>query len=179
VIDSGLASGRLGLAARAVAELSHTISDPEEVISFAKETILDVQEYLFLDKLKFLAAGGRMSKTGAFFGDMLSLKPIVSPFPDGVKKMGLARSFKDQIKFLFGRLNQALSKDREVTFLLQYSDNKALLDTDIKPKIKSKFPKARVIMQPLSLTSASHMGPGTWGVAYLPKSSRHTQGHDK
>jgi fatty acid-binding protein DegV len=92
--------------------------------------------------------------------------------------MGLARSFKDQIKFLFGRLDEALSKDQAVAFLLQYSDNKGWLDAEIKPRIKSIFPKARVMMQPLSLTSASHMGPGTWGVAYLPKSSKHAQGHD-
>jgi DegV family protein with EDD domain len=175
VIDTGLASGRLGLAARAVAEYSLTTADPEEVISFAKRTILDVQEYLFLDKLKFLAAGGRMSKTGAFFGDILNLKPIVSPFPDGAKKMGLVRSSKDKVTFLFARLDEALSKDRGATFLLQYSDNRAWLDTHIKPQIESKYPKAMVIMQPLSLTSASHMGPGTWGVAYLPKDPTHPE----
>lgn len=175
LIDTGLASGRLGLAARAVAELSLAISDPEKVISFAKDTISDVQEYLFLDKLIFLAAGGRISKTGAFFGDILSLKPIVSPFPDGVKKMGLARSAHDQIKFLFARLDEVLSEDQEVTFLLQHSDNRDWLDTEIKHKIESKFAKARVLIQPLSLTSASHMGPGAWGVAYLPKKLGHTK----
>lgn len=178
VIDTGLASGRLGLAARAVAELSLATNDPEEVISFAKKTIRDVQEYLFLDRLKFLAAGGRMSKTGAFFGDILNLKPIVSPFPDGARKMGLVRSSKDKVAFLFARLDEALSKDQEVTFLLQYSDNRDWLNTQIKPKIESRFPQARVLVQPLSLTSASHMGPGTWGVAYLPKDSESTRGHD-
>ena len=168
VIDTGLASGRLGLATRAVGELSLAIADPEEVIFFAKRAIRRVHEYLFLDKLQFLAAGGRMSKTGAFFGDILHIKPIVSPFPDGVKKMGVARSTKDQVKFLFGRLDESLSRDQEVTFLLQHSDNRVWLENEIKQKIESRFPKARVIMQSLSLTSASHMGPGTWGVAYLP-----------
>jgi DegV family protein with EDD domain len=177
VIDTGLASGRLGLATRAVGELSLASGDPEEVIFFAKKAIPHVHEYLFLDKLQFLAAGGRMSKTGAFFGDILRVKPIVSPFPDGVKKMGVARSAKDQVKFLFARLDKALSKDQEVTFLLQHSDNRAWLENEIKQKIESRFPKARVIMQPLSLTSASHMGPGTWGVAYLPEKMEDAQSH--
>ena len=178
VIDTGLASGRLGLATRAVGELSLAIADPEEVIFFAKKAISHVHEYLFLDKLQFLAAGGRMSKTGAFFGDILRVKPIVSPFPDGVKKMGVARSAKDQVKFLFARLDEALSKEQEVTFLLQHSDNRAWLENEIKQKIVSRFPKARVIMQPLSLTSASHMGPGTWGVAYLQGKMEDAQNHD-
>jgi DegV family protein with EDD domain len=177
VIDTGLASGRLGLATRAVGELSLAIGDPEEVIFFAKKAISHVHEYLFLDKLQFLAAGGRMSKTGAFFGDILRVKPIVSPFPDGVKKMGVARSAKDQVKFLFARLDEALPKDQEVTFLLQHSDNRAWLENEIKQKIESRFTKARVIMQPLSLTSASHMGPGTWGVAYLPEKMEEAQSH--
>ena len=177
VIDTGLSSGRLGLATRAVSELSLAIADPEEVIFFAKKAISHVHEYLFLDKLQFLAAGGRMSKTGAFFGDILRVKPIVSPFPDGVKKMGVARSAKDQVKFLFARLDEALSKDQEVTFLLQHSDNRAWLENEIKQKIESRFPKARVIIQPLSLTSASHMGPGTWGVAYLPEKMEDAQSH--
>jgi DegV family protein with EDD domain len=178
VIDTGLASGRLGLATRAVGELSLAIADPEEVIFFAKKAISHVHEYLFLDKLQFLAAGGRMSKTGAFFGDILRLKPIVSPFPDGVKKIGVARSAKDQVKFLFTRLGEALSNQQEVTFLLQHSDNRVWLKHEIKPKIESRFPKARVIMQPLSLTSASHMGPGTWGVAYLQDKMEGTRSHD-
>ena len=118
-----------------------------------------------------------MSKTGAFFGDILRVKPIVSPFPDGVKKMGVARSAKDQVKFLFARLDEALSKEKEVTFLLQHSDNRAWLENEIKQKIESRFPKARVIVQPLSLTSASHMGPGTWGVAYLPEKMEDAQSH--
>jgi DegV family protein with EDD domain len=169
VIDTGLASGRLGLVARAVGELSLAIADPEKVILFAKKAISQVHEFVFLDKLQFLAAGGRMSKTSAFFGDILRVKPIVSPFPDGVKKMGVARSAKDQIKFLFGRLEEAVSKDQEVTFLLQHSDNRAWLEDEIKQKIQSRFPRSRVIVQPLSLTSASHTGPGAWGVAYLPE----------
>jgi DegV family protein with EDD domain len=177
VIDTGLASGRLGLLTRVVGELSLAVAAPEEVIFFAKKAIRRVHEYLFLDKLQFLAAGGRMSKTGAFFGDILRVKPIVSPFPDGVKKMGVARSTKDQVKFLFARLDESLSKDQEVTFLLQHSDNRVWLENEIKQKIESRFPKARVIVQSLSLTSASHMGPGTWGVAYLPEKMEDAKSH--
>lgn len=172
VIDSGLAAGRLGLAARAVAELSLSITDYEEVVSFARKVILDVKEYIFLDKLQYLVAGGRVSKTGAFFGDLFHIKPVVSPYPDGVKKMGVVKNTGDQIKFLLERLDESLPKDQPITFLLQYSDNRAWLETEIKSEIKSKFPKGRLIIQPLSLTSASQMGPGSWGVAYLPEKEK-------
>jgi fatty acid-binding protein DegV len=109
-----------------------------------------------------------MSKTGAFFGDLLHIKPIVSPYPDGVRKMGVARSTKEQVREAFRRLEQGLRKDRGATLLLEYTDNKDWLEREIKPEIERRFPRARVIMQVMSMTSAVHMGPGTWAVAFLP-----------
>jgi uncharacterized protein len=168
VIDSGVASGKLGLVAKAAAEMALVVKDPEEVIAFAKNAIQRVQEYIFLDKLHFLAAGGRMSKTGAFFGDVLNIKPIISPFPDGARKLGVVRSLQDQVKFAFRGLEKDLPKDRKSTLLLEYSDNRDWLEKEIKPEIQRRFPLAEVSMQPLSLTSAAHMGPGSWGIAFLP-----------
>jgi DegV family protein with EDD domain len=167
IIDTGVASGKLGLLARAVAELALTVSDLSEIVSFAKGAIQNVHEYIFLDRLQFLAAGGRMSKTGAFFGDALHIKPIVSPYPDGARKIGVVRNSKDQVKFAFRRLEQSLLKDQKATLLLEYSDNREWLEREVKPEIERRFPLVQVIMQLLSLTSAAHMGPGSWGIAFL------------
>jgi DegV family protein with EDD domain len=167
VIDTGLASGKLGLVARAAAELSLTVSNPLEVIAFARSAIQKVQEYIFLERLQFLAAGGRISKTSAFFGDVLRIKPIISPYPDGARKIGVVKSLRDQVKFAFLRLEQNILKDQKATLLLEYSDNKEWIEREIKPEIERRFPLVQVIMQPLSLTSAAHMGPGSWGIAFL------------
>lgn len=167
VIDTGGASGRLGMAVRTVAEFSLKTEDPEEVVAFARRTIPKVQEYIFLERLEFLAAGGRMSKTGAFFGDVLRIKPIISPYPDGARKMGVVRSAKEQVKFALNRLDRELPKDRKTILLLEYSDNRAWLEEAVIPQIEARFPLTRVIPQLLSLTSAAHMGPGSWGIAFL------------
>jgi DegV family protein with EDD domain len=167
IIDTGLASGKLGIIARAAAELSLSINDPSEVIDFARNAIGRVQEYIFLDTLKFLAAGGRMSKTGSFFGDVFHIKPIISPFPDGARKIGIAKSKKEQVKFAFRRLEKDILKDQKTTLLLEYTDNKEWLDGEIKPEIERRFPLVKVILQSLSLTTAAHVGPGSWGIAFL------------
>jgi DegV family protein with EDD domain len=168
VVDTGLASGKLGLAARATAEFSLCAGDASEVVAFARAAIREVEEYIFLDRLQFLAAGGRMSKTGAFFGDMLRIKPIVSPYPDGARKMGVARNTKEQVRYAFKRLEEGLGRERRATLLLEYTDNREWLEKEMKPEIEARFPLARVIMQRMSMTSAVHMGPGTWAVAFLP-----------
>ncbi len=168
VIDTGVASGKLGLVARATAGFSLSAEAPSQVVAFARTVIRRVEEYVFLERLQFVAAGGRMSKTGAFFGDILHIKPIVSPYPDGVRKMGVARSTKDQVRYAFRRLEQGLSKERGATLLLEYTDNREWLEKEIKPEIERRFPLVRVLMQVMSMTSAVHMGPGTWAVAFLP-----------
>jgi DegV family protein with EDD domain len=172
IIDTGVASGKLGLVARTAAELSLTVSNPMEVIAFVRSAIRNTQEYIFLDTLQFLAAGGRMSKTGAFFGDVLRIKPIVSPYPDGARKIGVVRNLRDQVKFAFRRLEQDILKDQKAALLLEYSDNKEWLEGEIKPEIERRFPLMQIIVQPLSLTTAAHVGPGSWGMAFLKEDSQ-------
>jgi len=167
VIDTGVASGKLGLVARAAAELSLAVSDPSEVIAFVRGAIQNVHEYIFLDTLQFLAAGGRISKTSAFFGDVLHIKPIISPYPDGARKIGVVRTLRDQVKFAFRRLEQNIPKDEKAALLLEYSDNKEWLEGEIKPEIEHRFPLMQIVVQPLSLTTAAHVGPGSWGITFL------------
>jgi len=167
VIDTGVASGKLGLVARAAAELSLAVSDPSEVIAFVRGAIQNVHEYIFLDTLQFLAAGGRISKTSALFGDVLHIKPIISPYPDGARKIGVVRTLRDQVKFAFRRLEQNIPKDEKAALLLEYSDNKEWLEGEIKPEIEHRFPLMQIVVQPLSLTTAAHVGPGSWGITFL------------
>jgi fatty acid-binding protein DegV len=109
-----------------------------------------------------------MSKTGAFFGDVFHIKPIVSPFQDGVRKVGVARSLQDQVRLAFRYLEQDIPRDKGVELLLEYSDNRDWIENDIKPKIERAFPQVKVTLQLLSLTTSAHTGPGSWGVAFLP-----------
>ena len=52
--------------------------------------------------------------------------------------------------------------------MLEYSDNRQWVQDAVLGEIQRRFAAAEVVFQPLSLTSGAHMGPGTWGVAFLP-----------
>jgi hypothetical protein len=54
--------------------------------------------------------------------------------------------------------------------MLEYSDNKNWVEGTVKKMVEERYPQAEIIVQPLSLTSGAHMGPGTWGIAFLPDS---------
>jgi DegV family protein with EDD domain len=153
----------------ATARFAEQTEDPQAVIDFARRAIDLCDEYIFLDRLKYLAAGGRLSRKNAFFGDMLNIKPVVSPKAEGARKVGGARSRKGQLRFAIEHLERAISQDSASFVMLEYSDNKAWVEGAVKPEISGRFPKAELILQPLSLTSGAHMGPGTWAVAFMPR----------
>jgi hypothetical protein len=53
--------------------------------------------------------------------------------------------------------------------MLEYSNNKNWINGTVKKMVTNLYKQAEIIVQPLSLTSGAHMGPGTWGVAFLPE----------
>jgi DegV family protein with EDD domain len=171
VIDTGAASGRLGIAVLATARYARTGASPDDVHAFARKAAAQSREYVFLDQLKYLAAGGRISKTRGFFGDLLNVKPVISPMPSGAEKAAVVRSRRDQVAFALDSLAEHFTHRENPLILVQYSDNRSWVREAVMSKISSCFPKAEMLLRPLSLTSGAHMGPGTWAVAFLPSLS--------
>ncbi|MGB5746971.1 MAG: DegV family protein, partial [Desulfobacterales bacterium] len=127
------------------------------------------EEYVFLDKLKYLAAGGRLAKSSAFFGDVFRVKPIISPTAGGAKKVGAVKNRNAQLKYALDSLAAAFDKESSPFIMLEYSDNRNWVNHTVKKEVQAHYPSADIILQPLSLTSGVHMGPGTWAVAFLPE----------
>ncbi len=92
VIDSGAASGRLALIALLTAQEAQRNKDVEQVKTFARTMVAECVEYVFIDELKYLVAGGRVSRAKGFFGDLMRMKPVISPTAEGVQKVGVVRN---------------------------------------------------------------------------------------
>ncbi len=169
VIDTGLASGKLGLVALETARCATGTGDPDYVLRFAEKALSLCEEYVFLDRLQYLAAGGRMSKAGSFFGDLLHMKPGITPTRKGAKKVAMHRNRSEQLAFLLERVEEALRRGLSLTrFLLEYTDTRAFLEDIVWPRLRALCPEAEFRVRPISNTSGAHMGPGTWGAAFLP-----------
>ena len=168
IIDTGAASGRLGLPAVAIARFARGARDAEAVVRFARDCVERCEEYVFLDRLNYLAAGGRLSKSGAFFGDLLHMKPIISPQADGARKVGVVRDRAGQLRFALEKLEGTLTGEQKALIMIEYTDNAPWVTETVRPEIGRRYPGAEILLHPMSLTSGAHMGPGTWGVAFLP-----------
>lgn len=168
LVNTGAASGRLALIALLTARYGEKCQENEEIINIAEKLIASCDELVFINELKYLVAGGRVSKAGGFFGDMLQMRPIVTPTLAGVKKVGVVRSDKGQLQFALEKLGKRFQRDSAPVILLQYSDNHPWVAGPVQEQISSLLPQAEILLAPLSLTSGVHMGPGTWSLAFAP-----------
>jgi hypothetical protein len=168
IIDTGAASGRLGLIALLTARHARTVEDADAVLVHARFLADNCREYVFIDVLRYLVAGGRVPRTSGFFGDLLHMKPVISPTPAGVRKVGVVRNRESQIAFAEEKVRLETSGWENVMILLQYSDNEEWVSGVVQTQIRTRFPQAEIVVGPLSLTSGVHMGPGTWSIAFAP-----------
>ncbi len=167
VLDSGAASGRLALMALRTARFAASGTPADKVIIFARKQQHICREYVFIDSLKYLAAGGRVSRMKYLVGDLLHMKPVITPLADGATKQGVVRNRREQLAFACEKYrNFGESAD---LFLLQYSDNRQWVEDVAAPALLKLHPDAAVLLLPLSLTSGVHMGPGTWAIAFAGK----------
>jgi uncharacterized protein len=166
VIDTGAASGRLGLIALLAGRLALRTDDAAAVRDHARQWVETCREYVFIDTLRYLVAGGRVSRAGGLFGDLLHLKPVISPTPAGVRKMGLVRSRAAQLAFALDKAKAEIATTARAVLLLQYSDNETWVREVAQPQLQSLLPASEILVVPLSLTSGVHMGPGTWSLAF-------------
>ena len=101
---------------------------------------------------------------------MLHVKPVITPTAQGAKKVGIVRSCESQIKLVLEKLASADKREKISFIMLEYSDNRQWVEETVQREIRQHYPLSEIMIQPLSLTSGVHMGPGTWGIAFLPKS---------
>ncbi len=96
------------------------------------------------------------------------MKPVISPSAYGAEKVGVVKDREGQLEFALERLKKRIEENASPFIMLEYSDNRAWVNDSVANKIKRRYPLAKIMLQPLSLTSGVHMGPGTWAVAFLP-----------
>jgi DegV family protein with EDD domain len=168
VIDSGAASGRLAVVVRAIALAAQQGTGVTDLAGLAMAALARAEEFIFVERLEYLARGGRLSKTGAFFGDALGIAPVVSPLPDGARKVAMLRKPADRLRFACDQLERAFAGGSRGSVLVEYTDNREWVAGTALARLRASAPAATFELGPLSLTTGVHTGPGTWAVAFLP-----------
>jgi DegV family protein with EDD domain len=124
-----------------------------------------------LDTLEYLKKGGRISKTVAFAGELLSIKPVVSIEGGEVKLLGKARGSKQGNNLLVKQIQAAGGVDFSMPLLLGYTGlsdvllQKYITDSAILwEDYRKELPQTLI-----GSVIGTHVGPGAVAVAFFSK----------
>lgn len=151
------------------AKLHNSGASDEEVLKFLNEFTNKVAVYFYVDSLKYLKRGGRISASSAVVGTVLNIKPILTVTSDGkLEKMNAVMGTQKAINFLFDKFNKQYLEDDKYSIYIIDADNKATGDK-LEEKIKATGKKVNIVRLSVGPVVGAHCGPGTIGLIFVKK----------
>lgn len=171
VVDSQSVAIGTGVLAQYAVELAQQGMGAEEIAQVLTQQREKVCVVALLDTLEYLKKGGRISKTVAFAGGMLNIKPVVTIQDGAVALIGKARGSRNGNNLLVEKIREAGGVDFERPVLLGYTGlSSALLEKyvdDSKALWADHVDKLDGSL--LCSVIGTHAGPGAVAVAFFRK----------
>lgn len=168
VIDTLCASMGEGLILYKAIELYEQGKTLKEVASFVEDNKLKVCHYVTVDDLHHLHRGGRVSKTTAVVGTLISVKPLIHVDNEGkLISIGNVRGRKKSLLALvkyMEDMTKDYSGENDVIMVTHgdcYEDAKFVAD-----EVKKRF-NTEVIISLTSQTIGTHTGPGLVALFFM------------
>ncbi len=168
IIDSKAVSLGYGMTVMAVAEKIKNNEPKEDIIKFAQSNC-DRMEHLFtIGDLEFLAAGGRLSRSSAFFGGLLNIKPLLHVEEGKLVPLEKIRGKKKLLKRILDLMEErGIDLENQLIGICHGDDEETALA--MKSMIEERFGTKNFYIRLIGAIVASHAGPGTLAVFFLNK----------
>ena len=133
----------------------------------------DIIIVALIDTLEYLKKGGRLSKTAAFAGSLLNIKPVVSVEDGEINVLGKARGSKQGNNFLIKEIEKAGGVDFSMPLLLGYTGHDPYMLEKYKEDSRFIWEGNVENLRETCIGSVigTHVGPGAIAVAFFRKSS--------
>ncbi len=155
------------LDAKAMAEKGWTAEQIKEKLEATKS---DSMIYITVDTLKYLKKGGRITPAAAALGTLLKIKPVLMIDGGKLDAFAKARTMKQAKTIMLTALAHDLENrlgDKEARHMhlqIAHTENYAAAE-ELRQELHELYPQAPIRMDPLSLSVACHIGPGSLAVA--------------
>ena len=171
VVDSQSVAIGTGVLAQYAVDCADAGISAREIAQKLEKKKADVTVIALLDTLEYLKKGGRISKTVAFAGGVLNIKPVVTVQDGVVALIGKARGSRNGNNLLVEKINQSGGVDFSLPVLLGYTGlNSALLDKYVEDSRGLWAEKLDSIPKTLLCSIiGTHVGPGAVAVAFFRK----------
>jgi DegV family protein with EDD domain len=168
VIDTKCASLGYGLIVLHAAKLAKSGAFADEIITTVNDRALHMEHIFTVDDLEYLYRGGRVSKTAAFVGSLLKIKPLLH-VEDG--KLIPLEKIRGSKKVL-SRMLQVMEKrgaDLENQVIgISHGDDPERAE-QLANMIKEKFGVKEVVIEMVGSVIGAHAGPGAIALFFRNK----------
>lgn len=166
-MDSKTAAMGLGLLVEIAYRILQDEKDIEKVVNELEKTRENIRLYAFVDTLKYLQKGGRLSATQAVLGGILNVKPILELKLGKISSFDKARGSKAAIKKI---IDIAKESDIDTNYPISFGHVKSLEELEnVINGIKEETGIKDYFIQQIGTVVATHAGPGAVGYALVIK----------
>lgn len=174
VVDSGTASIGAGILAQYAVDLAATGMNAAELAAKLERAKEDVCVIGLLDTLEYLKKGGRISKTAAFAGGLLNIRPVLVLDGGAITMVGKARGSKQGNNLLAQKVRECGGVDFARPILLGYT---GLSDDLLRKYAEDSRELWQAGRSGLECVCAggvigTHAGPGAIFAAFFKKTQR-------
>lgn len=138
----------------------------EDIIDELEEKKKKIELLGIFDTLEYLQKGGRLSKTAAFAGEILKIKPIISIISGNITVPAKTRGNKKAISIFNKELSENCDINNDLPFLFGYT---GLSDENLVNYFESSKDLWSESYDHISIGSVvgTHAGPGAIAIAYF------------
>ena len=174
VVDSQSVAIGTGVLAQYAVDLVEKGLSAGEIAAKLIEKKKDVCVIALLDTLEYLKKGGRISKTVAFAGGVLNIKPVVTVQDGVVALIGKARGSRNGNNLLVEKIRESGGVDFDLPVLLGYTGlNSDLLDKYVEDSRAIWAEHLTSIPKTLLCSIiGTHVGPGAVAAAFFKRGDR-------
>ena len=171
VVDSKSAAIGSGILAEYALECADKGMDAKTIAETLEKKRDEICLVALLDTLEYLKKGGRISKTVAFAGGLLNIKPVITVVDGEIQLIGKARGSKQGNNLLVQKIHESGGIDFDEPILLGYS---GLSDAFLKKFVEDSRDLWHNGTEGLDETCISgvigtHTGPGVVAASFFRK----------
>jgi len=167
VVDTRLASMAAGLCVIEAARLAQQGADIDEVMHVIRDKCATCHVYFAVDTLDYLHRNGRIGKAAHLMGSLLNMKPILTLQDGVVISHDKVRGQKRATNRLLEIMSEKVPQDAPVKVTIMHSASLQAAES-LSAEIASRLKVVEATLAPLGAVIATHVGPGTLAVAWIP-----------
>lgn len=168
IVDTKCASIGFGLVVLRAAKMAKEGASVEEIIQTATYHANHMEHIFTVDDLEYLYRGGRVSKTTAFVGSLLKIKPLLHVEDGKLIPLEKIRGSKRVLNRMLEVMeDRGVDLENQIIGISHGDDIERA--EQLATMIKEKYNPKEIIIEMVGSVIGAHSGPGTLALFFLNK----------